>query len=159
MMIRLPRGFSALLLVLAPALVGQPAANWDSVKQLAPGAEIRATTTDGRSVQGTFQSATDDGIVVATSKSTETVNRTTITKVATRGKNHRKRNALIGLGVGAAGGLIAGAASDSTCPASGCFIVGKNFGKEVLTPVGALIGVIVGVVIPTGRWHETYRTK
>jgi hypothetical protein len=159
MMIRSLRISSIVLLAFVPALFGQPTADWGAVKQLTPNTEIRVSRTDGGTVQGRFQSATDDGVVVATSKSTETLNHTAIKKVETRGKNHRGRNALIGLGAGAAGGLIVGAASDSSCPKNGCFLVGKNFGKEVLTPFGALIGVVVGVVIPTGRWHDIYRNQ
>jgi hypothetical protein len=53
--------------------------------------------------------------------------------------------------------LAIGAAGDSTCH-SDCF-VGNNIGKEVLTPVGAIVGTIVGVAWPTGGWHEVYRSK
>ena len=82
-----------------------------------------------------------------------------IASVSTKGRNHRLRNALIGFGGGAGVGLIAGTASDSGCPKNGCFRVGKNLGKEVLTPLGALIGVTVGALLPTGGWRDVYRAK
>jgi hypothetical protein len=37
--------------------------------------------------------------------------------------------------------------------------VGKNLGKKVFTPLGALIGVTVGALLPTGGWHNLYRAK
>ena len=46
---------------------------------------------------------------------------------------------------------------DSGC--NGHCWFGNNLGKEVITPLGALIGTIVGVSWPTGRWHEIYRAK
>jgi hypothetical protein len=32
-----------------------------------------------------------------------------------------------------------------------------NGGKAVLTPLGAIIGAVVGVAIPSGGWHDIYR--
>jgi hypothetical protein len=88
------------------------------------------------------------------SKSAETLGRAAIAKVSTKGRSHRGRNALIGLGIGAGAGLVTGAVSHP-----GCTFVGKNAGKEVLTPVGAIIGVTVGVLLPMGRWHDIYHAK
>jgi hypothetical protein len=148
-----------LLLLLAPVVVMQAQPDWPSVKNLAPGIEIRVTTMDGRKVGGGLRSVTDEALVVATPKFAETLNRAAIVRIATRGKSHRGRNALIGLGIGAGGGLVAGAVFDHGCPSSGCAFLGKNAGKEVLTPVGAIIGVVVGALIPTGGWHDVYRAK
>jgi hypothetical protein len=148
-----------LLLLLATAVLGQAPSNWASVKQLAAGSEIRVNMTDGRKIVGTFQRATDDDLLVQTPKSQETLARITIAKVSTKGRSHRLRNALAGFGGGAGVGLIVGAVSDSGCPKGGCFPVGKNLGKEVFTPLGALIGVTVGALLPTGGWHYLYRAK
>lgn len=150
---------ACLVLLLAPALLAQSAATWDAVRQLAPASQIRVTTLDGHNVRGGLQSATDDALVLATSKSSQTVGRATIAKVSVKRKGHRGRNALIGLGVGATGGLVAGEIHDHGCPASGCAFIGKNAGKEVLTPLGALIGVTIGALLPTGGWHDIYRAK
>ncbi len=153
------RRASMLLLLLATAVFGQAPSNWASVKQLAAGSEIRVNMTDGRKIVGTFQSATDDDLLVQTPKSQQTLARITIAKVSTKGRSHRLRNALVGFGGGAGVGLIVGAVSDSRCPQGGCFAVGKNLGKEVFTPLGALIGVTVGALLPTGGWHNLYRAK
>jgi hypothetical protein len=100
--------------------------------------------------------------MIATATSQEMLARPQIVRVSSKGKSHRGRNALIGLGIGAGGGLIAGVVVDheSCANRTNCLdILGPNVGKEVLTPVGALIGAIVGAVIPTGGWRDLYRAK
>ena len=151
-----------LLLALAPALVAQSRTNWDSVKQLGAGQEIRIVLTDGVEVRGVFLSATDDVLTFATPKSQEALTRIMVAKVFSRGKKHGWRNFLIGFGAGAGGGLIVGAITDAkTCqptPFLGCFL-GPNIGKVVFTPLGALVGGIVGALLPTGGWRDVYRAK
>ena len=153
------RRASLLLLLLATAVFSQGPSSWANVKQVGLGSEIRVTMTDGRKIVGAFQSAGDDDLLVQTAKSRETLTRITIAKVSTKGRSHRLRNALIGFGGGAGVGLIVGAISDGRCPKGGCFAVGKNLGKEVFTPLGALIGVTVGALLPTGGWYDLYRAK
>ena len=34
-----------------------------------------------------------------------------------------------------------------------------NLGKEVMPPLGALVGAVVGGVIPTGGWQDVYRAR
>jgi hypothetical protein len=72
------------------------------------------------------------------------------------------RNALIGTGIGAGAGLAIGAAADhgSNCSQTsfGC-IVPPKVGKEALTPLGAIVGAIIGAVLLTGGWHEIYRAR
>lgn len=156
----------ALLLLVVPTLLAQSTANWDRVKHLDAGDRLRISLTDGRNLQGDFQNATDDVVTVATSKSEEMLNRAMVARVSLKGKSHRPRNALIGLGAGAAAGLILGVVIDS-CRNNGSIlnpnfticVIPANAGKEVLTPVGALLGLAVGAVIPTGGWREVYRVK
>jgi hypothetical protein len=154
-----------LLLALAPLLVAQSPAKWDRVKQLVAGTEVRITLMDGRNLLGTFQSATDDALMFGTSNSQEALSRTMVARVSSRGTSHRLRNALIGLGAGAGGGLAVGAVLDAnSCknPALifGCLQpVGNNFGKLVLTPLGGLAGGIVGAFLPTGGWNDVYRAR
>jgi hypothetical protein len=149
-----------LFLTLAPALAAQASANWDGVRQLIAGQGVRVILTDGRTLRGKFQSATDDALMVATAKSQEALSRTMVTQVSTRGKSHRLRNALIGFGAGAGGGLIVGAIADAdSCHPDrllGC-IGGPNVLKKVFTPLGALVGGIVGAVLPTGGWRDVYQ--
>ena len=33
-----------------------------------------------------------------------------------------------------------------------------NAGKEVFSPLGAVLGTAIGVALPTGGWRDVYRT-
>jgi hypothetical protein len=157
----------ALALVFAGEAAAQSAAapvsksNWDAVQSLAIGVRIRVTTTDRKTIQGAFQSASDQGLAFGQPSGAEMLARSSIKSVSVKGPGHRLRHALIGLGVGAAGGLGAGAGFDAGCNPHaflGC-LGGPNFGKEVLTPVGAVIGFGIGAALPAGGWREVYRVR
>ena len=151
------------LVALLPFLLSaQPVGDWNAVRQFTAGQPVRIGLVNGKTVQGKFQSATDSEVLVATSQAQQTVARADVTKIATKGKNHRLRNALIGLGAGAGGGLAAGAIvdhGDRCTPPGGCLLNFSNLGKVVLTPAGAVVGLIIGAVIPSGNWRDVYRTK
>ncbi len=140
-----------------PSTGGAEKSDWASVKRLAAGEEIRISMSDGKSFRGQVQSSNDDSLIMIAANSQQTLARAQIAKIATKGNSHRARNTLIGLGAGAGAGLAIGAGADHSCSPN-CFI-SNNFGKEVLTPVGAVIGTIVGFAWPTGRWHDVYRSK
>src|SRR5262249_19771097 len=144
------------LFLFASALLAQ-SPEWENVKRLPPGSPVRVLLTDRHKVQGGLQSVTDDSLVVTMAGSNRTVARATITRIAVKGESHRGRNALIGMGVGAGVGLAAGASVDHSC--RGDCLLGNNLGKIVFTPLGALLGLGVGVAIPTGGWHSIYRVK
>jgi hypothetical protein len=151
--------------MLAAQTPSAPASNggWANLKRLAAGDEIRVSMigsngSGGKSFSGQLQSSTDDSLIMVAANSQQTLSRTEIAKIATKRDSHRARNALIGLGIGAGAGLAIGAVGDHSCVAVSCFI-SKDFGKEVLTPVGAIVGTIVGVAWPTGGWHNVYRAK
>lgn len=128
--------------------------DWANLKRLAAGEEIRVSMSDGKSFRGQLQSTTDESLIMIVASAQQALARPQIAKVAKKSASHRTRNTLIGLGVGAGGGLAIGAGVDHGD--RGWF---QNFGKETLTPIGALVGAIVGVAWPTGGWHEVYRLK
>lgn len=144
------------MLLLAAASVAAQKTNWANVQSLPVGGEIRVYMEGGKSFRGQVQNVTGDSLTVLAANSQQALARADVRKVSTRGESHRLRNTLIGLGVGAGAGLGIGAGTDAQCAPHGCFL-GNNIGKEVLTPLGALVGTIVGVAWPTGRWHEVYR--
>ncbi len=139
---------------------GKNQANWDSLKQLSAGQEIQVVQNDAKSSRSNFRSITDDGIVVSTAASELTIPRQSILRVSSKGAGHRMRNALIGAGVGAGAGLGIGAAADHHQACTGlCFNILPNAGKEIATPLGAIVGAGVGAVVPTGGWHVIYRAR
>jgi hypothetical protein len=148
-----------LALLLAPLLGAQPSSksDWGSLNHLTSGDEIRVTVAPGGPIRGRFQRATDTALIVAIPGKEESLDRASVASVAVRGESHRKRNALIGLGIGAVAGLGIGAGLDASQCHANCFNILPNAGKEVLTPLGALLGVTVGALLPTGGWHEVYR--
>jgi hypothetical protein len=78
-----------------------------------------------------------------------------VSLVSAKKPGHRKRNALIGLASGAGAGLIIGVAARN-----GSGGLGPNLDNVVtagMTVAGALVGSIVGVLIPTGGWREVYK--
>jgi hypothetical protein len=158
---RVEFGLLALLLVglagnAAAERQATPSEKWARVTQVAPGTEIRVTLVGGRTIRGYLQKATADSVAVNATTSQEMLLRAEITRVQLRHESHRGRNALIGLGIGAGGGLAVGAAVDLS-RRGGSWDWFPNAGKEVFTPLGAIIGTVVGAVIPTGGWHEVYR--
>jgi hypothetical protein len=140
---------------------GKNQANWDRLKSLSPGQEIRVVQNDAKSKAGNFRSVTDEAIVVSMASGEQTISRQSILRVSSKGKGHRIRNAVIVAGIGAGAGAGIGAAMDAHAN-SGSGSFGPwfpNLGKEVVTPLGAIVGAIVGAVIPSGDWHEIYRAR
>jgi len=143
----------AILLLLTAAAAWS--ADWKSLDTLTAGAEVRVTLTGGKTVRGFFQQATPEAIVLNAAKSQETFARAEVRRVQLKKPGHRGRNTLIGLAIGTTAGLTAGAVIDSK--ATDYWF--PNVGKAVLSPIGALIGTVIGVAIPTGRWRDVYRVR
>jgi hypothetical protein len=143
--------------VFAVSLAAQPVkpiAQWTNLNQLKIGSEIRVGLTGGRTVSGFLQSVTPDSLAINAPTSQESLARQNIMRVSLKRPGHRGRNTLIGLSLGAAGGAASGAAIDHATPNRGWW---PNFGLAVFTPIGAIIGTVVGVAIPTGGWRVVYR--
>ena len=134
--------------------------DWDDLKQLAAGQQIRIVLNDAKSYNAAFQSVTGDAIVVRLANGDQTFERQSVLRVSTQGKSHRGRNALIGLAVGTGAGIIVGAASpelgQGTCGQGSCV----NAASVALPgAAGAVVGAVIGAAIPTGRWHDVYRAR
>jgi hypothetical protein len=143
----------AALAMSATAQQQKASANWANLNSLARGSEIRVSLVDGRIIRGFLQSVTSDSLAINAATSQETLLRKDVKRVQLKRQGHRGRNTLIGLAVGAAGGLAAGAGADRS-RADSWF---PNAGKQILTPTGMVIGTVVGVAIPTGGWRQIYR--
>jgi hypothetical protein len=129
------------------------ASNWSTVQALTAGTDVRVMN-GARSVIGKIEGVTDAAIVVASGKGQESFKQQDVARVSVKKDGHRRRNALIGLGVGAGVGLGVGAAADASCKGY-CF--GGDLGKVVFTPMGAIAGALIGALLPSGGWREIYK--
>ena len=145
---------AAVLVLMAATVAAQISLpDWETVKLLSTGTEIRIVT-GSRTVRGDLIRATDDTLVVASGKGQETFAHQQVSDVSIRKKEHRARNMLIGLGVGAGTGAVAGAIDDANCHG---FLCGGHLSTTVGGVLGALVGTIVGAVWPSGGWREIYK--
>lgn len=124
-------------------------ANWDNLKALAPGDEVRVVLYSAKSYRGKFQSLTDNAIVVRLGTGDQSFNRADILRVSTKGKSHRLRNALLGAAAGAA--IVGGASASQTDE--------QIYTLVFAIPGGAALGALGGALVPTGGWHEIYRMQ
>jgi len=161
-MYRLVYAISLLLLVTRLGCAeGTPdKANWASLRQLAPGDQVRVVLNGAKSYGGQFQALSDEAIVVRLATGEQTFTRGTVLRVSTKGPSHRGRNALIGLATGAGAGVIVGVASpelgQGKCAQGSC-INAESISVGGL--VGGVLGVGIGAAIPTGGWHDVYRAR
>jgi hypothetical protein len=151
----LPALLAAALAATTAAQQAKPIANWANLDQLVPGSEIRVTLATGRTLRGFVQRVTPESLAINAATSQETLSRQDIRRVELKKPGHRGRNTLIGLAIGTGAGLAAGAGVDAN---GGPGIIFPDIGKAVLSPVGALVGTVIGVALPTGGWRDVYRT-
>ncbi|HTM37028.1 MAG TPA: hypothetical protein VL156_09795 [Terriglobales bacterium] len=144
--------------ILIPSSCLAQSGDWNVVHQLSANQAIKVTLDDGRSYHGNFHSATETDLVIHAGEDERTLLRNNIRGVAIRSHSHRGRNALIGAGIGAGVGLGAGVSIDNDCSKTSIVCTG-NKGKAILTPAFAFLGAGIGALLPSGGWHEIYRSR
>jgi hypothetical protein len=147
---------AATLAATAAAQQAKPIANWANLNQLVTGAEIRVTLANGKTLRGFMQRVTPESLAINATTSQETLSRQEIRCVALKRPGHRGRNTLIGLAIGTGAGLAVGAGVDAKSGPGRMF---PDLGKAVLSPLGALVGTVIGVALPTGGWRDVYRAQ
>ena len=140
---------SLLILLIAPARTPAQSSedSWDNLRQLRPGQRVEVVDMKLSSWQGSFIGYSEEAISLRRGKDEVAVPRADVLSVKNRKRSRRGRNALIGLGIGAAGGLAAGAVAGATYHEegeTGVFVL-------VFTPIGAGIGAGVGAAMPAGK--------
>ena len=145
-----------MILLIAPARTPAQSSedSWDNLGELRPGQRIEVVDMKLSSWQGAFTGYSEEAISLRTAKDEVAIPRSDVLSVKNRKRPHRGRNVLIGLGIGAAGGLAAGAIAGATFHEegeTGVFVL-------VFTPIGAGIGAGVGAAMPAGK-VTVYRAR
>jgi hypothetical protein len=131
-------------------------ANWDNLKGLAPGDEIKIAVKNGKPETGTLRGVTEDGIVLRLTTENRLFERPSISAVFTKHEGHRARHALIGALAGAGAGFAIGAVSDVHDRTNWIL---PGIGKAFFTPAGAVVGVTFGALLPSGSWRKIYDAR
>jgi hypothetical protein len=151
-MYALTRRIAAALLLLTTSAAAQT--NWNAVTSLATGTDVRVSS-GSRTVSGRLDRASDNSLAITVGNAEQSFDRQQVLTVSVRKGGHRKRNALIGLAVGAGAGLGIGLAARAG--PNQINFVPNGVIVAAGTAAGAIIGVVVGVVIPTGGWRQVYK--
>jgi hypothetical protein len=142
----------ALIPILSLAATGQTAiSNWDGLKMIAPGTEVRVTAGNSKPVRGKLENVTDNDLVIGPRTGPQSFARPEIRGVSVKKKGHRLRNTLIGMGAGTAAGLGIGGAEASGCKQLLCGLAVPVYGA-----IGFIAGTVTGLVLPTGGWRQVY---
>jgi hypothetical protein len=139
----------AMATAFCPAQDPPAKADWNNLRHLVQGAEIRVVLNNRKSFRARFETFDGEAIVVSVATGRETLARESILRVSVRAPRHVRRNIMIGMAVGAAGGASVVAL---TCRHAECRGPVEGIGALFGMPVGALVGGIM----PTGGWHEVY---
>jgi hypothetical protein len=142
------------LLTVAPLGASEPKpakGNWDDLKKLAPGDDIRIVLNDTKSYKAKFQSVSDEAIVVRLVTGEQTFTRESVLRVSTKGKSHRLRNAALGAATGVGLSAIGVASASKNDP--------EQANGWVFVPFIGAAGAGVGAILPTGGWHDVYRAR
>jgi hypothetical protein len=134
-------------------------ADWENLKQLAPGTKIQVVLNDAKSYSGEYQSRTDEAIVVRLATGEQTFNRQSVLRVSSKGKSHRWWNVAIGAAIGAAVGAGIGAANPGILNHDLSPGQGKGNAAGAFAFLGFAGGAAVGAALPTGGWKEVYRAR
>jgi hypothetical protein len=126
------------------------AAQWEGLKTVASGIEVRVASANAKPVQGALESVTDSALALKQAGGPVSFDRAQIRSVSVKGKELRLRNAMIGLGLGTALGVGIGyAVGRARCS--------KGDGWCSLdTAADTAIGTLTGVFWHTGGWQKIY---
>ena len=147
---------AVLVLMTAPQLaVAQSGEDsWDRLRQLHVSQKIEVVNIKLKSVTGNFIGYDDHAVLLRVDRDEVPIPRSEVLSIKNREVSHRRRNVLLGLAIGAAGGLAIGAIKGATYHESG----ETGVFMAVCTPIGAGIGAGVGAALPTGA-VTVYRAR
>jgi hypothetical protein len=145
----------ALIPILSLAAAGQvPTSNWENVRMIAPGTEVRIAAGNSKTIRGKLESVTDSNLIVIVIDATgkQSFQRPDIHNVSVKEKGHRLRKVLIGMGVGTAAGLAGGGAAAKNCSGIAC----GGFDIGVSGAIGFIAGTVGGLIWSREGWRQIY---
>ena len=128
---------------------------WENVETLRVGQKLEVTTTQLRTIQGTYLNSSEAAIRLKTPEGEVSVMREEVFRVKSR-EGKRKQNILVGIVVGALSGVALGAVADFKDDVDGSD-PGSNNGKLGGSLVGAGVGAGIGSLLAGHR--VIYRAK
>ncbi len=129
--------------------------SWENLNQLQAGQTIQVVQMDLKSLKGTFHNISEEAILLLVNENEVSVLQAEVLRVSRRDAAKRRRNMLLGLGIGAGGGMLIGAAA-----ASPFFDEGTGFkpGAIILSGIGA--GAGLGLALGASSGFQTiYRIE
>ena len=128
---------------------------WENVESLRVGQKLEVTTTQLRTLQGTYMNSSEAAIRLKTPEGEVSVMREEVFRVKSQ-EGKRKQNILVGVVVGALAGVVLGAVVDFKDDVDGSD-PGSNNGKLGGSVVGAGVGAGIGSLFAGHR--VIYRAK
>jgi len=138
-----PGSVAAVMLSIVPPLcLAGDASDWKNVSQLQAGEKIRVVRENMKTVNGRFESFTEDSITVRQESATVVVPKGEVVRVSITSRSHRLRNLALGAVAGAGAGVLLGHLGTQRW----------NGGREGVLVASALVGLgcgtAVGATIP-----------
>ena len=128
---------------------------WENVESLRVGQKLEVTTTQLRTIQGTYLNSSEAAIRLRTPQGEVSLMREEVFRVKSQ-EGKRKQNILVGVVVGALAGVVLGAAVDYIDDVDGSDR-GSNNGKLGGSAFGAGVGAGIGSLFAGHR--VIYRAK
>lgn len=82
--------------------------NWDNLRQLNPGQRVQVVLVNAQSHQGKFAGFSGQALSLTSKDNEVAFNRDQVLRVSMLDNGKRKRNTMLGLGIGVAAGLVGG---------------------------------------------------
>ena len=149
--------FSLVLTVFTVSLQAQELSerSWETLTQLQAEQTIQVVQMDLKSFKGTFLNVSEEAIVLQVNEKEVNVPRADVLRVSRLDAAKRKRNMLLGLGIGAGGGMLIGAAA-----ASPFFDEGTGFKPFAIILAGVGTGAGAGLALGASSGFQTiYRIE
>jgi len=155
---RLTMGLFISLLAAGLGLAQTAEDSWDNLSILRVGEKIQVVDQKLKSLTGTFVGVTEEAISLQVGEAPVTVQRVDVLRVTSRERTQRRRNALIGLAIGAAAGAVGQVIWLERATTGPVYYGGEGAAQIAAAAIlGGGIGAGIGAAFPSHR--TIYRAK